>query len=228
MGMDIIQLFWEVPIIFLSLFLLTRIEGKKQISQLTYFDYVTGITTGSIAAAVLADQELPVVRGIVALVLWAAFSILASLLSVKSRKIRKWSEGEAVAVIKEGRILEKNLKRLRLDVDNLRMLLRGKNVFSIADVEFAVMETNGSLSVLKKAEKETVTRKDMGLQVQQAKPGREIIVGGVLDQKKLAELGLSEAWLQQTLQQNGFQQIEDVGYMEITGEGQVYIDPLDK
>lgn len=224
MDHNIIQLIWEVPIIFIALLVLTRLQGKKTISHLTYFDYITGITLGDIAAVPLVDENVTLVRTLSALGILGGLSILASYITTKSRAARKLTEGEPIVVIKEGNILENNLRKMRLDMDNLSMLLRKKNVFSFADVEFAVMETDGSLSLLKKAEKEYVTRQDLGLKVEKEKPGTELIVDGVLDEKKLQELGLSQEWLQQTLQQNGLQEPKDVSYMAISGDGQVYID----
>lgn len=224
MDKNIIQLLWEVPMVFLALLLLTRLQGKKTISHLTYFDYITGITLGDIAAVPLVDENVTLTRTLVALGLLGGLSILASYITTKSRYLRKLTEGEPMVVIKEGKILENNLRKMRLDTDNLSMLLRKKNVFSFSDVEFAVMETDGSLSLLKKAEKETVTRQDLGIKADKAKPGTELIIDGVLDEKKLAEMNLTAEWLQQTLQQNGFDQVEDVSYMEISGDGQVYID----
>lgn len=226
MDKNIVQLFWEVPMIFAALLLLTRIQGKKAISHLTYFDYITGITLGDIAAVPLVDENVTIGRTLAALGLLGGLSILASYIALKSRNIRKVTEGEPVVVIKEGKLLENNLKKMRLDTDNLSMLLRKKNVFSFADVEFAVMETDGSVSVLKKADKETVTRQDLGLKMEQAKPGTELIVGGVLDEKKLSELHLTKEWLDRTLQENGLATVEDVSYMQIGGDGQVYIDKI--
>lgn len=227
MDKNIIQLFWEVPMIFLALLLLTRLQGKKTISHLTYFDYITGITLGDIAAVPLVDEKVTLTRTLVALGLLGGLSIVAAYLTTKSRKLRKLTEGEPMVVIKEGNILENNLRKMRLDIDNLSMLLRKKNVFSFSDVEFAVMETDGSLSLLKKAEKETITRQDMGILAAKAKPGTELIIDGVLDERKLAELNLTREWLQQTLQQQGFQRVEEVSYMEISGDGNVYVDRYD-
>jgi uncharacterized membrane protein YcaP (DUF421 family) len=227
MDKHIIQLFWEVPIIFMALLILTRLQGKKQISHLTYFDYITGVTLGDVSAGVLVDENIPLGRTLVAIALLAGFSIMASYLTTKSRKLRIITEGEPIVVIKQGKILENNLRRMRLDIDNLRMLLRKKNVFAFADVEFAVMETDGSLSILKKAEQDFPTRKDLGLLANEAKPGIELIIDGVLDQEKLEEAGLTMDWLLRLIRQNGLQRIEDVCYLEITGEGKIYIDFYD-
>ncbi len=220
----IIQLIWEVPIIFIALLLLTRLQGKKAISQLTYFDYITGIILGDIAAVPLVDETVPVTRALVSLALFGGLSILASFLGTKFRKVRLLAEGEPVAVIKEGKILERNLEKIRLDLDNLRMLLRKKDVFSVADVEFAVMETDGCLSVMKKSPQGTPTRKDLGLKVKQEKPGIELIIDGVIDEQKLAEVKMTKKDLQNLLKQRKVKDIKEVSYLEITGDGKIFID----
>ncbi|WP_240873537.1 DUF421 domain-containing protein [Shimazuella soli] len=218
------QLFWEVPIIFIALLLLTRLQGKKAISQLTYFDYITGIILGDIAAVPLVDEGVPVTRALLSLALFGGLSILASYLGTKFRNVRLLAEGEPVTIIKDGKILEKNIERIRLDLDNLRMLLRKKDVFSVADVEFAVMETDGCLSVLKKTAQGTPTRKDLGLKTKQEKPGIEIIIDGVFDEQKLKEAKLTKKDVQNILKQHKIKDIKEVSYMEITGDGKVYLD----
>lgn len=218
------QLFWEVPIIFIALLILTRLQGKKAISQLTYFDYITGIILGDIAAVPLVDENVPVSRALLSLALFGALSILASFLGTKFRKVRLLAEGEPVTVIKEGKILEKNIEKIRLDLDNLRMLLRKKDIFSVADVEFAVMETDGCLSVMKKTAQGTPTRKDLKLKVKQEKPGIEIIIDGVIDEQKLKEARLSKKDIENLLKQRKINDIREVSYLEITGDGKIFLD----
>lgn len=220
----ILQLFWEVPIIFIALLLLTRLQGKKAISQLTYFDYITGIILGDVAAVPLVDENVPVTRALVSLALFGGLSILASYLGTKFRKVRLLAEGEPLTIIKDGKILEKNIEKIRLDIDNLRMLLRKKDVFSVTDVEFAVMETDGCLSVLKKAAQGSPTRKDLRLKTKQEKPGIEIIIDGVIDEQKLTEAKLTKKQIENILKQRKINGIKEVSYMEITGDGKVFID----
>ncbi|WP_134701745.1 DUF421 domain-containing protein [Ammoniphilus sp. YIM 78166] len=224
MSKDFLQLFWEVPIIFITLLILTRLQGKKQISHMTYFDYITGITIGDVAAGVISDQSISLSRTILALALLASLSILASYVGERSRKIRKLTEGEPIVVIKGGQILEANLRNMRIDIDHLRMLLRKNGLFTVADVEFAVMETDGSLSVLKKAAEEAVTRKDLSLAIVKRNPSIELIIDGQLDEKKLSEIGWNKDRLFDTLSKNGIKEIKEVSYMEYLDDGKIYID----
>jgi len=224
MDKHIIQLFWEVPVVFLTLLVLTRIQGKKQSAHLTYFDYITGITIGYVATAVISDQDISLTRTLVALGLLSGLSIIASYLSQRSRTIRKITEGEPTIVIKEGKILEKNLRSQRVDIDHLTMLLRKKSIFSVEEVDYAVLETDGSLSIMKKIEEETVTNKDLGITPKDVKPSIELIIDGELDKKSLKEIGKDEKWVMEVIQDYGFDEIKDVSYMEIYKDGEVYID----
>ncbi|MBP1931230.1 DUF421 domain-containing protein [Ammoniphilus resinae] len=224
MDKALLELFWEVPVIFLSLLLLTRLQGKKQISHITYFDYITGIIIGDVAAGVLADPHISLGRSMLALGLLSGLTILASYIAEKSRKVRKLTEGEPKIVIKNGKILENNLKKLRLDLDNLRMLLRKKDAFSLAEIEYAVMETDGSLSILKKAEHIPVTPQDLNLKPTKSTPSIELIIDGEIDEEKLKEYGKSKEWLMGTLKDKGIESVEDVSYMEVNQQGDVFID----
>ena len=227
MDKHILELFWEVPVIFLTLLLLTRVQGKKQISHLTYFDYITGITIGDVAAGVISDQDIGITRTLVALVLLTGLSVIASYLAERSRWVRKVTEGEPIIVLKDGKILEKNLRSQRVDIDHLTMLLRKKNIFSVEEVDFAVLETDGSLSVMKKIEEETVTKKDLGIRSNVVKPSIELIIDGELDMKSLKEIGKDKDWVLEVIQENGFEEIKDVSYMEFYKNGEIYIDSYD-
>lgn len=224
MDKQLIQLIWEVPIIFFALLLLTRLQGKKAVSHLTYFDYITGIILGDIASSCLISDTTTLIQSITALALFGGLSIIASIIGLKNRRVRLMAEGEPISIIKQGKILEENTKKVRLDIDNLRMLLRKKDAFSVADVEFAVLETDGSLSVLKKAAKNTATREDLKLKTKQENPGIELIVDGVIDEQKIQEAKLTKKDIENILRQRKINSVSDVCYMEITGDGKMYID----
>jgi uncharacterized membrane protein YcaP (DUF421 family) len=227
MDSHLLPLIWEIPIIFFALLLLTRIQGKKAISHLTYFDYITGIILGDIASSCLINKDTSVLTSLTALALFGGLSILASIIGLKIRRFRLIAEGEPISIIKQGKILEENAKKVELDMDNLRMLLRKKDIFNVADVEFAVLETDGSLSVLKKSDKDTVTRGDLKLKKQQTKPGIELIIDGIIDEQKITEAKLTKKDIENMLRQRNIKSVSDVSYMEITEDGKIYIDKYD-
>src|SRR5699024_1947228 len=154
---ELVLIFIRSVIAFLLLLVMARVMGKKQISQLTFFDYCVGITIGSIAATLSIDQNVKAANGLVALFIWGLFPIILAYVSLKSMGFTKLIDGKATILIQNGEILEKNMKKNLLTADELILLLREKGVFNISDVEMAVLETNGQLSVMLKTEKQPVT-----------------------------------------------------------------------
>ena len=142
---------------FFLLLLMTRVMGKKQISQLTFFDYCVGITIGSIAATLSIDQNVKIVNGLVSLTIWGLFPIILAYVGMKSIIFSNITDGKATILIQNGEILHKNLKKNLLTVNELLLLLREKGTFKVSDVEMAVFETNGQLSVLLKTNQQPVT-----------------------------------------------------------------------
>ncbi|WP_370644687.1 YetF domain-containing protein [Sporosarcina sp. ACRSL] len=210
---------------FITLMILARLMGKKQISQLTFFHYVTGITIGSIAAEISAQSETPFLNGMVSLIWWALLTIFVNFLTVKSMKARILFDDQPVIVIQSGKISEQGMKKARLTLNDLNMLLREQSIFAVDDVNYAILETNGQLSVLKKASKETATRKDVKA------PGNEpkyiptaIIIDGKLIKQNLTDLKLTEEWVYEQLKKSGFSNVEQVYYAEILTDGTLHID----
>jgi len=136
-------------IAFFTLLILMRLIGKQQVAELTFFDYVVGITIGSIASTLSVQINQNTTATLVGMAVWTILPILLAYLSLKSVWIRKVVEGEATIVIANGRILEKNLKKIRLTIDDLVSQLRTQGVFNMSDVEFALFEANDRLSIQK-------------------------------------------------------------------------------
>lgn len=222
--MNIVEVIGKVIISFAVLLLLTRMMGKKQVGQLTYFNYMTGITIGAIAAAITIDRSINMMEGFVSLVGWALLTFLVSYLNLKSPRARVLLDGQPTILIKNGRILEKAMAGSRINMDDLSMLLREKNIFSTQDVDYAILEPNGELSVLKKVDQQNVTKKDLNIAA--VKPlymPSEIIVDGNIVTRNLRELNLTRDWLEKQLQQSGVQ-LKDIFYAEIQSDGTLYID----
>ncbi|MBB6670547.1 DUF421 domain-containing protein [Cohnella nanjingensis] len=222
---------WSV-IIFRSLgalfilFVLTRILGKKQISQLSFFEYVLGITLGELAGFISTDLEGHYFYGVLAIFVWFFVPFLLEFAMLKSKKLRHLFEGKGRVVMKEGKVLEDNLKKERLTADELLEQLRGKNVFNLADVEFAIMETTGELSVLLKKEKQPLTPSDMGMKkVNEVEP-QTVIIDGKIQLEPLATIGLSPGWLQTELEKIGVS-LDNVFLGQVDAYQQLYVDLFD-
>jgi uncharacterized membrane protein YcaP (DUF421 family) len=135
--------------VFLTLlFFMTKILGKKQISELSFFEYVSGITIGSIAGEAITGLEKNMFQGMIAIIIFSLATLLADILALKSKSFRDFIEGRGTVFIKDGKVLEENLKKEKYSVDELSALLRQKDIYRVTDVEFAVLEPRGTLSAL--------------------------------------------------------------------------------
>ena len=161
---DIITTALKSIISVVILFVLARIMGKKQISQLSFFDYVSGISIGSIAANFAVDTSVNYYKGVTSLIVYALFPIALSYISLKSYKARKLLDGVPTILIQNGFIIEKNLIKTKMNIDDLLEECRTKDAFDIAEVEYAILETSGKVNVLMKSAHQPVTPKDMNLQ----------------------------------------------------------------
>ncbi|OMP68186.1 DUF421 domain-containing protein [Domibacillus epiphyticus] len=208
------------------LFAITKWLGKKQLSQLSFFEYVTGITIGSIGAEVVTGLERNIMHGIIGILTFAAVPFLAGLLSLKSKKFRDFMEGKGVILIKDGKVMEENLKKERYTTDELLELLRQKDVFKVADVEFAILEATGDLSVLLKKENQALTPKDLNMKVASAKEPQTVIMDGEILDEPLATIGRSRNWLHTELDKLGVT-VENVFLGQVDSFGQVTVDLFD-
>lgn len=192
---ELLQTLIDSLVAITSLFLLARLMGKKQISQLSFFDYVVGISIGSIAAAFACDKTIGYIHGLISMVVFGLFPVLLSAISAKSYRAGKLLDGEPVILIQNGIIIEENLKKTKLTVNDLLEECRLKNAFHIQDIDYAVFETSGKLSVLMKAALLPLTPQDMKLQVAGRGICTNVIVDGKLLEYNLAALGVDKAWL---------------------------------
>ena len=209
---------------FLLLLIMTRIMGKKQLSQLTFFDYCVGITIGSIAATMSVDQNVKISNGLVSLIIWGVFPICMALVALKSRTFLQLTDGTPAIIIKNGIILEKSMKKNQLAIDELMMLLREKDVFKVDDVEMAILETNGELSVMKKTKQSPVTPQQLNLTLEEEHAPTLIIVDGRILTENLNTLGYSEEWILGEVNKQGANNINDVFLAQIDSKGDLYID----
>ncbi|WP_127489712.1 DUF421 domain-containing protein [Paenibacillus ehimensis] len=208
------------------LFLLTKLLGKRQVSQLSFFEYITGITIGSLAAYISLDLEANWYLGIVSLAVWVLASLGIEFLQLKSKSARNWIDSKATVLIKDGKILEDNMKKERLTTDELLEQLRKRSVFKTADVEFANMEPSGDINVLLKKEHQPLTPAHLGIKVGPEQEPQAVIMDGNIMDEPLATLGLSRQWLQTELEKTGVT-VENVYLGQVDSYGQLYVDLYD-
>ncbi|MFJ8247748.1 DUF421 domain-containing protein [Peribacillus asahii] len=208
------------------LFLITKWLGKKQISQLSFFEYVNGITIGNIGAEVVTGLDQKVSLGLLSMLTIAALPFLAGLISLKSKPFRDFIEGRGTVFIKDGKVLEENLKKERYTTDELLTLLRKKDVYRVADVEFAVLEATGDFNVMLKKENQPLTPKDLNMKFPSVKEPQTVIMDGEVLDEPLAQAGRSRGWLHTELEKLGVT-IENVFLGQVDSYGQLTIDLFD-
>ncbi|RKP45145.1 DUF421 domain-containing protein [Cohnella endophytica] len=190
------------------------------------FEYITGITLGSIVAYVSMELTIKWYLGVVALAVWSLVSLGIELLQVKSKKMRDFFDSKGRVLIKEGKILEENMKKERLTTDELMEQLRKKMAFRVADVEFAIMEPSGDINVLLTRENQPITAKHLGIKVAPEQEPQAVIMDGEIMDEPLATMGLSRQWLNTELEKLGVA-IENVFLGQVDTYGQLDVDLYD-
>lgn len=221
--MEYIQIFTKLAAGFLGLWAMTRILGKKEMSALTPFDFVSAVILGDLVGDTIYDESKSILQLLAALAGWTILSIAFDKLTQYVKAFRKPLEGKPDLLICDGKIDVKELHRNNLDFDQLRTMLRSKDIFAVSEVAFAIYETNGTLSVMRKSAYETVTRKDLKLPDEQAMLPRGLIENGELCLKELEAAGLQEDWLHRELEKQGVTDAMAVAYAELTPDRELHV-----
>ena len=220
----ILNISMRSTLIVVVLLILTRLLGKKQMSQLTYFNYITGVTMGSVAGDFISEVNMPVVDALASLIAICILTELNSFIVLKSTSYRKVMDGDDIILIKKGKIIKPALKSCRMGVNILLMLLRQSNTFSVEEVEYAILETNGSLSVMKRQQAQPIIKSDLDIKAEKIKNlPREVISDGKIMKVNLKELNKDEEWLKNELRKNNIESVKDVFYAEVRSDGTLYI-----
>jgi uncharacterized membrane protein YcaP (DUF421 family) len=205
------------------IFTLTKLLGKRQISQLSLFEYITGITIGNLTAYISIEESSNWYLGIIALVAWVTVSLGIEKIELKSKKIRNFVDGSATLLIKNGRVLEKNLKKEKLTSEELLEQLRKKNIFKLSEVEFAVIEPDGQINTLLKKQHLPLTADILGIDVTPESEPQVIIMDGKVMDKTMATAGINQKWLDKKLNELGITP-ENVFLAQVDTSGELYID----
>jgi uncharacterized membrane protein YcaP (DUF421 family) len=212
---------------FFTLLLFTRLLGKHQMSNLTYFDYINGITIGSIAGTLATDLSSKAWVHWLGLTVYVAITFSIQFIDLKSRFFSKVLDGEPTVLMQNAKILEQNLKKSKMSKDALMMMLREKNIFDPTQVAYAIMEPDGNLSVLPKAEYQPTTPKDLNIPVQPARMTTELIMDGIILEQNLKQRNKDRQWLDLQLKANGIKDIKKVSFAAILPNGQLYVDKFE-
>ncbi|MGE5381762.1 MAG: DUF421 domain-containing protein [Methylocystaceae bacterium] len=209
---------------FISLLIFARLLGKQQVSQLTFFDYVLGITIGSIAGSLTTDLTSRAWPHFIGLVTWTGAVLVIQWGGMKWRYAAKYIDGEPIILILNGKIMEKAMKKIRYRIFDLQQQLREAGAFNIDEVQYAILETNGKLSVLKTPIAQPATPRDLNLAVKGTSIASELIYDGVVIDQNLADRNLSRYWLEQELKKQNISSPSEVFLATVDDFGTLFID----
>lgn len=207
--MDLLLLCLTTLLSFVALFIIAKAVGHKQISQLDFFDYITGITVGSIAAELATELEEPW-KPLVAMVIYGVITVLLGIVSRKLPKTRKYLNGTPTIVLDAGKLYRKNIKKSKLDLSEFMLMCRQQGYFDLSTIQTAVFECNGKLSILPVSKNRPVTSEDLNLNPKPEYISAEIIMDGRILEDNLKRMGFDLNWLQKQLDLNGFHSAKEI------------------
>lgn len=206
-------------ILYVLVFVVMRLMGKRQIGQLQPFELAVAIMISALAAFPMEDISIPLINSIVPILLLLSLQVLVSVASLKFRGVRAFLCGKPSVLVENGKIVESELANLRVNINDLLEQLRLGGYPNIADVEFAIMETNGQLSVVPKSQKRPVNPEDLGLSTKYEGLCHSLVVDGQIDQENLKSVGLTEEWLRQELSKFGINNVREVLFASLDTGG---------
>ena len=194
---------------FVSLFLVAKWIGHKQIAQLDFFDYINGITIGSIAAEMATELEKPW-KPLTAMVIYGGITVLLSFISSRFPRSRKYLNGTPTILLDHGKLYRENLKKAKLDLSEFLVMCRQQGYFDLTTIETAIFEYNGKLTILPVSDQRPATPKDLALSPQQELLFTELIMDGRILEGNLKRMGLDLTWLDKQLKEHHIHSPKDV------------------
>lgn len=207
--MDFIKLILTTLLSVISLFLIAKIMGHKQVAQLDFFDYINGITIGSIAAELATDLETPW-RPLIAMLIYGVVAVGLSLIANKFPKVRKYVNGSPTILMNNGKIYRENMKKAKLDLSEFLTMCREQGYFDLNDIQTAIFEYNGKLTILPNSANRPVTPADMELHPEPDQINTEIIMDGRIMGENLKRMGLDLKWLEKQIRAQGYHDAKEI------------------
>ncbi|HEZ7987413.1 MAG TPA: DUF421 domain-containing protein [Ruminococcus sp.] len=207
--MDFIKLISTSLLSVVSLFLLAKIMGHKQVAQLDFFDYINGITIGSIAAELATELEAPW-KPLIAMIIYGMTAVVLSLLTNKYPKIRKYVNGSPTILMNGGKLYRKNMKKAKLDLSEFLTMCREQGYFDLNDIQTAIFEYNGKLTILPNSANRPVTPADIELNPEPDHINTEVIMDGRIMNENLKRMGLDLQWLEKQVKAQGYHDAKEI------------------
>ena len=192
-----------------ALFIIAKVIGHKQMSQLDFFDYITGITIGSIAAELATELEKPIYP-LIAMVVYGTITVVLAILTSKLPKTRKFINGTPTIIMNDGKIYRKNMKKAKIDLTEFMVMCRQEGYFNLSDIQTAIFEYNGRLTVLPKSSKRPITPQDIDMSPTPEYINTEVIMDGRILNENLKRMGLDTNWLKQQIINQGFKNAKEI------------------
>ncbi|GAB6928425.1 DUF421 domain-containing protein [Paenibacillus sp. JCM 10914] len=224
---DMLIVLGRIATIYPLLLGVTLFMGRRSVGELPVFDYIIILSLGSVIGADIADPSIHHLPTAFAIVAIGVLQKTVSYLLIKNRRFGKWITFEPIIVVKSGQFIHTNLKKARYSIDNILQMLREEQIFDISGVDMAVLEPNGTLSVMKKLEKTTVTLEDLKLKRQDSGLSYAIIKEGRMQTITLEKLNLSQQWLEKQLVQHGVP-LDQVFFASLNDQMKLNITIYDK
>jgi uncharacterized membrane protein YcaP (DUF421 family) len=211
---------------FIALFTLTKILGKTQISQITTFDFISALILGELIGNALFDEKAGIPEIAFVVFIWGSLMFITELITQKFKGSRHFIEGSPAIVMYNGKLVRDVMKKNKLDINQLQHMLRAKEVFSLDEVEYAILETDGTISVLKKPDHQAPTRKDMKIKTEQQKLPITLVNDGEIIYDNLREKNLTEAWLLEELKKQDYDDLKEIFHVEYEKGKELLIFPI--
>jgi uncharacterized membrane protein YcaP (DUF421 family) len=208
--MNFLEIATELIVGFLALLILTKVLGKTQISQITPFDFISAIILGELVGNSLYDDKGGVAEILFAISVWGALMFFTEKITQRSRRARHILENTPSVIIRKGKVEFKELKQNHLDLNQLQQLLRSKDIFSVRECEYAILETDGSLSVIKKPMYASVQKQDLNIPPSSVTMPISVILDGEIIYDNLKMIAVDEEWLMNEIHKKGFSSANDV------------------
>jgi Protein of unknown function (DUF421). len=219
----ILSLLWKTLLLYLVVIVSMRLMGKRQIGQLQPFEFAVAVMISELAALPLTEDDRKLHHALIPIAVLVACQLVISLISLKSVRFRGYICGKPAILIRNGRMLEKNMRREMCTINELLEQLRFHSVQNVSDVEYAILETNGQLSVILKSQKRPVTPEDLKISTKYEGYAIDLIIDGKLMSGTLEKMNIDREWLDRQLKERGITDYRMVFYAAIDTTGNLFI-----
>lgn len=223
--MDFVKVILVSLLSAVSLFVIAKIMGHKQMAQLDFFDYITGITIGSIAAELATELEAPW-KPLIAMIIYGMVSYGLTIAAHKFPKVRKYINGTPTIIMNNGKLYRKNMKKAKLELSEFMVLCRQEGYFNINEIQTAIFEYNGRITILPKSEKRPLTPEDVNITPEKAQIFTEIIMDGRILHENLKRLGLDLTWLEKELKKQRYDSAREIYLGICDGNNKLLLFPI--